>query len=416
MKPFVALVQKIQKKRAIIGVVGIGYVGSALGLAAAAAGFNVIGFGKTKVNIDKINNLKHKRFFATHRMSELAKCDIICICVPTPIYKNKKPDLRALRSATGNVARFLRAGQLITIESSVAPGTTKNIVLPLLLSSHLGIEKDFFLAFSPERVDPGNKQYRFTNIPKVVAGVGPYSKKLAVKFYERIVQKVVPVSNLETAEMVKMLENTFRFINISFINELTNYTNILNIDMWEVVNAAATKPFGFLAHYPGPGVGGHCIAVDPYYILHDAKKRGIKLNMIREAGKLNDLQPARVVERALEILKKKGTKKGAKKKILLIGVTYKPNVSDTRESAALHIWSLLHKYGHTISYHDPYIPQINGSSSQLLSKELIEKNDLVIIATHHGSINYHAILESNTPILDTRNVFNKHNVPHVFRV
>ncbi|MBI4067729.1 nucleotide sugar dehydrogenase [Candidatus Gottesmanbacteria bacterium] len=397
------LLKKIKSKEAKLGLIGVGYVGSAIGIGAARVGYNVLGYSRTRSRVDSINALKIDRFSATKSISDLGRSDIIAICVPTPVYKNKKPDIRPLRDALIQVTKMLHGGQLVIIESSVAPGTTRNFALPILKRSKLVEEKDFFLAYSPERIDPGNKKYTFRNIPKVVAGIGKDSELLTLEFYKCLVTRVVPVSSLETAEMVKLLENTFRFINISLINELLAYTQGLDLNIWEIIEAAATKPFGFMAHYPGPGIGGHCIAVDPYYLLDDAKKRGINLGMVEQAGKVNDRQPIKIAQKVSSLLQKKQFSR-KKSKVLLIGVAYKPNISDIRESPALHIWHLLERKGHKVNYHDPFVPRINRTSSLQLSPETIAHHDVIIITTNHSSVDYEILIKGEKPVIDTRNV------------
>lgn len=406
------LLKKITSKKAKVGIVGMGYVGSALSDLTISSGFTTIGFVRAPEKAVKINNQKKKKLSGTTDRSLLASCDIIAICVQTPIHEDKTPDLRFLEDSLTQVSSYLRTGQLAIIESSISVGTTRAIALPILEKSKLKAEKDFYLAFSPERVDPGNKQFKLGDIPKVVAGLDTDSKALITAFYSKVFKKVVQVSSLEAAEMTKLLENTFRLINISLINELKCYTDTLGIDMYEIVNAAATKPFGFLAHYPGPGIGGHCIPVDPYYLLDDAKKRGVELKLLEQAGKINDSQPIKVVEKTLEILKHKN--KGAK--ILLVGISYKPDIDDTRESPAFKIWELLQSHGFSVSYHDPYVPRINGFFSEELSAKAINEHDLIIIITNHSNINYEVLHKSKKLILDTRNVFNGLALPNVYRI
>ncbi len=392
----------------------MGYVGNALASLITDAGFNTLGFVRKEENAEKINKEKNKRLKATTDTKLLKSCDVILVCVQTPLHRNKAPNLHFLENAVLQVSRYLRKRQLVIIESSVPVGTTRNVVLPILQKSNLKAGKDFFLAYSPERVDPGNKEFGLKDIPKVVAGLDKNSKDLANMFYRKIVKKVVPVSSLETAEMVKLLENTFRLVNISMVNEMADYTKSLRVDIWEVIKACSTKPFGFLAHYPGPGVGGDCIPVVPYYLLDDAKRRGINLRLIERACKINDEQPRKVAKRALEILN--ATKKQKKKyKVLLLGVSYKPDVSDTRESPALRIWDILKRRGISVSYHDPYVSRINGVASKELSKKAIEQYDMIVIVVDHNSIKYNTLLGLKKPILDTRNVFkNKH--PNVFHI
>lgn len=408
------LSKKITLKKASVGVIGMGYVGMALAQTIANAGFSVLGFVRKKEKANKINNQKIKRIKATTNPSLFATCDIILVCVQTPIHVNKKPNLSFLKKAVQQVSKYLRKGQLVVIESSVPVGTTRNMILPLLQKTAFVAGVDFFLAYSPERVDPGNKKFALKDIPKVVSGFDKKSKDLVAKFYSNVLKKVVPVSSLETAEMVKLLENTFRLVNISFVNELADYTKSLGVNIWEVLSAAKTKPFGFLAHYPGPGVGGDCIPVVPYYILNDAKKRGVNLKLVEQAGKINDEQPRKVVKLALGVLKK--TKPKKKHKILLVGVSYKPDVNDIRESPAIRIWEILKRRGISVSYHDPFVPRLNGYSSKNLSREVIKQHDIIVIVTNHSNIKYHKLLRFKKPILDTRNVFKNHEHSNVYRI
>lgn len=409
------LLHKIKTRKAIVGIVGIGYVGTTLGMGTSSTGFSTIGFDIDQDKVEKVNAQHTPRFTATTHASTLKNCDIICVCVPTPIYKNKTPDVRPLKDALFNIARYIRKGQLISLESTVAVGSTRNLVLPILQSSDQRPGEDFFLAFSPERIDPGNKKFSLKNTPKIVAGLEQNSLRLARAFYKTFVKKVVLVSSLEVAEMAKLLENTYRFINISFINEVSRYTRKTGINLWETISAAHTKPFGFSVFFPGPGIGGHCIPVDPYYLLHDAKKRGVKLPMIQHAGIVNDQQPATIVRYALTILRqKKRNLKNAK--ILLVGITYKEDVVDVRESPALLVWNLLERRGLHVSYHDPYVPQWNGKCSEKLSPNLLKNQDLIIITTNHRSINYDMLLKSQKAILDTRGVFSRLARPHLFSI
>lgn len=450
------LTRKITTRKAKVGVIGMGYVGAALADIVIKQKFDTLGFVRTPERAEKINKLRKEYLSATTDQTLLETRDIILICVQTPVDENKLPDLTALRKASKQVAKHLQKGQLIIIESSIATGTTRNVVLPILDDNKDGLKAgvDFFLSFSPERVDPGNKNFDLNQIPKVVAGLSENDKKVAVLFYEQIMDHVVPVSSLETAELVKLFENTFRLINISLVNELATYAKSWNIDMFEVVNAASTKPFGFLPHYPSPGIGGHCIPVDPFYMLDDAKKRGIQLRLIEEAGKINDMQPVKVVTLASEILESgtahiktmdayhtlttinsyanqpialTGVKGGldSKKlnsngevtktqKVLLIGLAYKPDIDDVRESSSLKIWTLLEQQGYSVSYHDPFVPELNGSKSKELSEEVVMDHDMIIIATHHSNIDYVKLASYNKPILDTRHVYNGSKPPHVF--
>lgn len=424
----------------------MGYVGRPLAQLSSDAGYKTIGFVRNPKKAQAINEEKVPNLSSTIDKKRLSEADIILVCVQTPVFKNKKPDLRALKSAVAEVGTYLRPGQVVAIESSIAPGTTRNIVLPVLEKSGLVPGKEFFLGFSPERVDPGNKKFKLNQIPKVISGLEKNSYEVVFAFYSRIIDRVVPVSSIETAELVKIFENTFRLINISLVNQVHEYAKTIGVDMWEVVDAASTKPFGFLAHYPGPGIGGHCIPVDPYYLLEDAKKYGIDLSLIEEAGKINENQTHKVVARAVEIITGKvknglnhnthsandvghnrfytrfsGVKFGnsnlsesKKKKILLIGVAYKPDIDDFRESPALQIWEIFHKKGYKVSYYDPFVPVFNGSKSVQLTDKVIMDHNLVIITTHHSTIDYNWLAQFNKPILDTRNVLLSNGKKHIY--
>lgn len=409
------LSKKIKSKKAVVGIIGVGYVGNALGKGAADAGFDVIGFTRSAQKAETINSSKKFGYFATASPDDLKKCDILAICVPTPIHEDKTPDLGPLNFALDLVAKNLKKGALVIIESTIAAGTTRNIALPILKSSGLKEEEEFFLSFSPERVDPGNKRFTITNTPKVVAGLSPVSKQLVTEFYRAFVENVVAVSTLEAAELSKLLENTFRFINISFINELLTYTNSLGIDLWEVIDASATKPFGFMPHYPGPGIGGHCIAIDPYYLLDDARKRSINLEMIEQAGVVNDRQPKKIVEKAMEVIKLTNGKKQTHQ-ALIVGISYKEDVDDQRESPSLKIWKMLEEENVNVSYYDPYFPNVNGKYSTEPTGSALSENDIIILATPHQMIDYTEILSSNIPIIDAKNALKAYSHPHIYRI
>lgn len=406
---------KIKSKKAVVGIIGVGYVGNALGKGAADAGFEVIGFTRSAVKADTINSSKKFGYFATSSPEDLRKCDILAICVPTPIHKDKTPDLEPLNFALDLALKNLKKGALVIIESTIAAGTTRNVALPVLQKSGLKEEEEFFLAFSPERVDPGNKTFTITNTPKVVAGLSAVSKTLVTKFYQSFVDQVVPVSSLEAAELSKLLENTFRFINISFINELQTYANNLGIDLWEVIDASSSKPFGFMPHYPGPGIGGHCIAIDPYYLLDDAQKRNINLGMVEQAGKVNDGQPKKIVEKALEVIKKTNGKKDSHQ-ALIVGISYKEDVDDRRESPSLKIWKMLEEENVSVSYYDPYFPNINGKDSTVPSPKTLLENDVIILATPHQAIDYTELISSKIPIIDAKNALKDYSHPHIYRI
>ena len=410
-----SLLDKIDRKKAKIGLIGIGYVGRAIGEGAARAGYTVIGFGRRNEPVEHINSKHIKEFTATTHFEDLSSCDIICSCVPTPVNEDKTPDLEPLISSTKRLANILKKGQLIVIESSIAPGMTRSVVLPILNESGLVPEEDYFLAYSPERIDPGNPQFSFSDIPKVVSGYGEQSCQLAYEWYSRIVVSAHKVSSMEAAEFSKILENTFRLINISLVNELQIYAEAIGVNMWEVVQAASTKPFAFMPHYPGPGIGGHCIPVDPHYLRQDAEQRGIKLSMIEAASNVNDNQPKTVAKKSLSIVNSK-KHNGTQPRILLIGITYKPDVDDLRESPALRIWNYLTKQNAIVDYHDSHISEYNGKKSIPLSHEVIKSYDLAVIVSNHSNIDYSLLHEAGIPILDTRNVYNGSGGSHVYHL
>ncbi len=408
------LSEKIQKKTAVVGIIGIGYVGEALAIGAARVGFQVFGFTRTDARVKKFDAFQMPNLTATTDISYLKQCDIVCICVPTPIFEDKSPDLGPFQNALHMAVSSLRKGSLVIIESTIAPGTTRDFALPILKSTGLS-EDEFFLSFSPERVDPGNKKYNLYNTPKVVSGLDHDSQVLATLFFQHLVQTVIPVSSLEVAEMSKILENTFRLVNISLMNELLDYTNKLGINLWEVIAASSTKPFGFLPHYPGPGVGGHCIPVDPYYLLEDAAKRGISLEIVQRAGDINEKQPQKVVAKTLDILKQTNGKKRTHS-ALLIGLSYKENIEDKRESPSIKIWELLQKENLRLAYHDPFISTWNGYSSEQLSEATLKGKDIIIITTPHSAIDYSILVSLKKPILDTRNVLKDYSFPYIYRI
>ncbi len=418
------LTHKIRNKKAKIAVIGLGYVGLPIALEFVKKGFFVYGLDNNKHRVDDLikgnsyitdissvsikTATRSKRFFPTIEKSILKESDIIIICVPTPLRKRKVPNISYIIKASRTIARYLRPFQLIILESTTYPGTTRDVVLPILEKRGLKEGKDFFLAFSPERIDPGNNRYTFAKIPKIVGGISKKATELTKRLYCEAIDKVIPVSSAETAEVVKLLENTFRIVNIGLINEFAMLCNKLKIDVWEVVEAAKTKPFGFMPFYPGPGCGGHCIPADPLYLSWKARKVGFKTKMIDLAAKTNLFMPHYVVHRA-EALLNEGSKDISGTKILILGVTYKKDVKDLRESPALDIIELLQKKRATVSYFDPYIPHLDINSIHLKNTRLtqanIRKNDLIILATNHNSFNYRMIAKNAKLILDTRNAF-----------
>jgi UDP-N-acetyl-D-glucosamine dehydrogenase len=416
----------IETRKATVGVIGGGYVGLPLARAAAQAGFRVLVFDTDRAKVEclrqgksyirsvpseEIANLMKGKFFgATSDFDVLREVDIIIICVPTPLGRHREPDLSAVESTARQIARRLRRGQLVVLESTTYPGTTEELLLPILRESGLTCGRDFFLAYSPEREDPGNRMYNTRNIPKVVSGVDEKSTRLAELFYSRVVKKVVSASSARVAEAVKITENIYRAVNIALVNELKMLFAKMGIDIWEVIEIAKTKPFGYQAFYPGPGLGGHCIPVDPFYLSWKAKEVGQPTKFIELAGEINTSMPDYVVERLLRALNERGkSPRGAK--ILILGVAYKRDVEDMRESPALPIITLLKERGAKVSYHDPYIkefPQLRHypglkMKSVKLTRKLLASSDAVLIVTDHSCIDYGFVVENSRLVIDTRN-------------
>jgi UDP-N-acetyl-D-glucosamine dehydrogenase len=429
------LLDRIRSKNAHVGVIGLGYVGLPLAVEFARAGFHVTGFdtdaskttaikaGKSYIpdvpDADLAACVKAGRLTATTDMRELASMDAIDICVPTPLRKTKDPDLSYVVLAVEAVAATLKRGQLVILESTTYPGTTDEVVQPMLEKTGLKADEDFFLAFSPERVDPGNPQFHTKNIPKIVGGLGPASTEAASALYGATVQTVVPVSSTRVAEMVKLLENTFRAVNIGMVNELALMCHRMDIDVWEVIDAAKTKPFGFMPFYPGPGLGGHCIPIDPYYLSWKARQTGFECRFIELAGQVNSSMPQYVVERVAEALNT--TRKPLNgSRVHLIGVAYKRDVNDMRESPALDIMELLVKRGAVVSYSDPFVPEMkhdgHAMTSVDLSAALAGKPDCAVICTDHSGFDYDGLVKSGTIIVDTRNALKQYQGATIFRL
>lgn len=417
------LVQRITKRAARVGVVGLGYVGLPFALEAAQAGFEVIGIERNPERVAKTNRgenyiddirdedlrriVSQNRLRAQEDFSRVEELDVIVIAVPTPLDKNLVPDLRYVRHVTEELAKHLRPGQFISLESTTYPGTTEEVMQPILESSGLKAEQDFFLAHSPERVDPGNKRWNTKNTTKVVGGVGPNSLKVAKAFYEQIIETVVPVSSARAAEMVKVFENTFRAVNIALVNELALLCDRMGLNVWEVLDAAFTKPFGIMPFYPGPGVGGHCIPLDPHYLEWKAREYNFRTRFIGLAGEINRSMPYFVREKAWRILNEMG-KSPSRAKVLILGIAYKGNISDWRESPAIEVIKLLQGDGVDVSYHDPYIPVFKHEGLDLVSVELtddvLKEADLVIITTAHANVDYERVVRVAHKVLDTKNV------------
>ena len=429
------LEQKLKNKTAVIGIVGLGYVGLPLALAFSKAGFKVLGFDIQQKRVDLVNKgqsyiadvssaslsavVATKDLEATTDQSRIKEVDAICICVPTPLTKTKDPELSYVISESETVSKYLQPGQLVVLESTTYPGTTREVMLPILERSGLKAGKDFYLAFSPERVDPGSKNFNIKNTPKVVGGIDSKSTKLAELLYSQVADVVVTVSSPEVAEMTKVFENVFRNVNIALVNELTLLCEKMGISVWEVIDAAATKPFGYMPFYPGPGIGGHCIPLDPYYLANKAREYDFHTRFIELAADINEQMPYYVVSRIMEALNAKGKSlKGAN--ILMLGVAYKRDVEDTRESPSLKLIQLLREKGANVRYNDPYVANIKVSESTMTSVELTDKRlskaDCVVIATDHTSYDYKDIAKKASLVFDTRGVTRKLKNRNIIRL
>jgi len=429
------LIEKIRNKTARVAIIGMGYVGLPLAVEFARVGFRVTGLD---IDAEKIRALqagesyipdvpvtavrslvKEGRFNPTTDPETLKSMDTVTICVPTPLRKTKDPDLSYIMNSVEVIRRSLHPGQLIILESTTYPGTTDEVVLPMLEETGLKVGRDIFLAFSPERVDPGNKQYTTQNTPKVVGGVTAECTELARTLYEQAIEKVIPVSSTRVAETVKLLENTFRSVNIALVNEIALMSYKLGIDVWEVIDAAATKPFGFLPFYPGPGIGGHCIPIDPFYLSWKARQTGFEARFIDLAGQINGRMPEYVVEKITEALNQHG-KCLKNSRLLIVGVAYKKDINDVRESPALDIISLLARQGAQISYHDPFVPSLSIEGIEQRSKDLSEKTledqDCVVIVTNHSGLDYQRVVKASRLIMDTRNALKGYKGAHIVRL
>jgi UDP-N-acetyl-D-glucosamine dehydrogenase len=429
---------RIETKRARVGVVGLGYVGLPLAVELARSGFAAVGIdldarkvaaiqrGESYIpdvpTADVARLIASGRLAATGSFHVVAELDTINICVPTPLRKTKDPDMSYIVSAVEAIAEHLHPGMLVILESTTYPGTTEELVLPLLEQSGLKVGVDFFLAFSPERVDPGNPRFNTRNVPKVVGGVTPQCSDLACALYGSAIETIVPVSTPRVAEMVKLLENTFRAVNIGLVNEMALMCDKLGIDVWEVVDAAKTKPFGFMPFYPGPGLGGHCIPIDPFYLSWKAKQTGFEPRFIELAGQVNAAMPHAVVDKIVDALNvHKKPVNGSH--VLVIGVSYKRDVDDIRESPSLDVMGLLHHKGARVSYMDPHVPVLSGRAwpgghdlvSTILDVATLAGVDCVAILTDHGAVDYGSLVASASLVVDTRNAI-KQPHPHVFKL
>ena len=428
------LSQKIGGRSARVGILGLGYVGLPLAAEFARSGFEVTGIDPDPAKVEKLRAgesyiddvssselaplVRQGRLRVTSDFAELAGLDTVDICVPTPLRKTKDPDLSYILSAVEQIQKYLHRGMLVILESTTYPGTTEEFILPRLAETGLKVGEDFFLCFSPERVDPGNRNFHTRNIPKVVGGITPACVELGALFYRQAMETVVPVSSTRVAEMVKLLENTFRSINIGLANEMALLCDRMKIDVWEVIEAAATKPFGFMPFYPGPGLGGHCIPVDPFYLSWKAKMDGAEAHFIELAGRINGAMPHFVAQKVQGALNERNRSvKGSR--IHLLGVAYKRDVNDTRESPALDLLVLLERLGARLSYSDPHVPKLSIENLVLESLPVIPacaEADCVVLVTDHSGFDYAAIADRSRLIVDTRNAFHNFRRPHIIRL
>lgn len=419
------LLKKIEGKEIVAGVVGLGYVGLPLAVEKAKAGFKTIGFDVQKEKVDLVNQghnyigdvvdsdlkklVNEGMLKATSDFSELNDVDFVAICVPTPLDAHQQPDISYVESSAKAISKFLHKGMMVVLESTTYPGTTEELIKPILESSGLKCGEDFYLGFSPERVDPGNAIYKTKNTPKVVGGLGADASEVISAMYEAVLQnKVFRASSPAVAEMTKILENTYRNINIGLINELAILCNRMNIDLWEVIEAAKTKPFGFTPFYPGPGLGGHCIPLDPYYLSWKAREYGFHTSMIEASMMVNDRMPEYCVSRAGDILNRfKKSLNGSK--VLVLGVAYKQDIDDYRESPAIRVIDVLKSEGADVVFYDPYIPKFREHGEwyvgeKELTEELVKSADLVVITASHSNVDYEMVQRNAKAIFDTKNV------------
>ncbi len=419
----------LEDRSARVGIIGLGYVGLPLAMAVARSGLPTVGFDVDAEKASQLNagksyigavadselakHLGNKKFEATCDFDALGSCDVIVICVPTPLGRQRQPDLSYIEASGRQIARTLRAGQLVVLESTTYPGTTKDVLKPILEESGLACGTDFFLGFSPEREDPGNAQFETVTIPKVVAGLGPDANALAVQFYASVVKEVVPVSSPDVAEAVKITENVFRAVNIALVNELKIIFDAMGIDVWEVIDAAKTKPFGFMPFYPGPGLGGHCIPIDPFYLTWKSREYDLPTRFIELAGEINVGMPRYVVEVLARALDSRHQKALTGARILVLGLAYKKNISDIRESPTFKLMEILDQRGAQTDYHDPHVPEIpptrehahyTGRKSVTLDAQRLAAYDAILISTDHDAVDYEAVSKHGRLVVDTRNV------------
>ena len=417
--------RKIEEKRVTVGILGLGYVGLPLAGEFASAGLKVLGFDVDEKKVRTLNSgrsiIKHVphsrvkqivkagRFRATTNMARLKSVDAILVCVPTPLTRNREPDMQFIISSSKTIAKYIQRGQLIVLESTTYPGTTREVMAPILESSGLKAGKDFHLAYSPEREDPGNKDFSTGTIPKVVGGLTKKCCDIACKLYDIAIVRTVPVSSLEAAEAAKILENVYRCVNIAMVNELKVVFDRMGIDIWEVINAASTKPFGFKAFYPGPGLGGHCIPIDPFYLTWRARQYGMPTRFIELAGEINTSMPRYVITKTTEALNEH-TKSLKGSKVLVLGLAYKKDIDDLRESPSIELIELLRQKGARVDYNDPYIPKTHKQrrhdlrmTSKKLSAKMIASYDVVLISTDHSDYDYNWIVKNAKLVVDARN-------------
>lgn len=432
---FEALSAKIRDRSARVGIIGLGYVGCPLAVEFAKAGFAVTGIDVDQSKVATINSgrshiqdvsaddirqfVGNDKLRATTDFSVVAELDTISICVPTPLRKTKDPDMSYIVSACEQIARYAHPGMLIVLESTTYPGTTDELILPRIEEQGLRVGEDFFLCFSPERVDPGNASYQTSNIPKVLGGVTPACTQIGSLFYSQGLKQIIPVSSTRVAEMVKLLENTFRMINIGLVNEIAMMCDRMQVDVWEVIDAAATKPFGFMPFYPGPGLGGHCIPIDPFYLSWKTRQAGIEARFIELAGYINGQMPHFVLDKIQNALND-ARKPIRGSHIHVLGVAYKRDIDDVRESPALDIIQLLTSRGARVSYSDPYVPQLVLDNKEVLNREdtlsATSNADCVVVITDHSAFDYAAIFERSRLIVDTRNAFKQYSSPKIVRL
>ncbi|MGE3404211.1 MAG: nucleotide sugar dehydrogenase [Vicinamibacterales bacterium] len=433
------LLDKIQSRRARAGVIGLGYVGLPLAVEFARVGLTTVGIDLDARKVDEINAghsyipdvptvdvaalRRTGRLSATTDFSIIRELDTLNICVPTPLRKTKDPDMSYIVSAAEQIAQFIHPGMLIVLESTTYPGTTAELLQPMFEASGLVVGRDIFLAFSPERVDPANEHFNTRNTPKVVGGTTPRCSTLAAALYGTAIDRIVPVSSTQVAEMVKLLENTFRAVNIGLVNELALMCDRMGIDVWEVVNAAKTKPFGFMAFYPGPGLGGHCIPIDPFYLSWKAKQSGFEARFIELAGQVNASMPHYVADKVGEALNSR-RKAVNGSRVLVLGIAYKKNIDDIRESPALDVMHVLRERGADVAYADPHAPRLRARDwpggvdlrSVDPTDEEVARYDCVVILTDHAAFDYERIVSAAALVVDTRNAIGPTDAPHVFRL